>query len=222
MANQYTSGKYLLASQHTRKQSSSISSPSWDLKSGIYGSPSPGSHNDEGTVVYMYSREFFFIIPSTEVSRYWRVTWMTCWRVGWRVLVRSFWLDALVSKHRMCTTTEYLHTVMLCCHGDHSLSYSLHLCPSALGVLWFTLYMADTVLQENSTNLLSLIAIFLSAAGGLATYLHADSVGAYLPQNIKFRAIADAGYVCSQKSHRWISLMDLIRSRVYSAAVDAL
>ena len=111
---------------------------------------------------------------------------------------------------------------MLCCHGDHSLSYSLHLCPSALGVLWFTLYMADTVLQENSTNLLSLIAIFLSAAGGLATYLHADSVGAYLPQNIKFRAIADAGYVCSQKSHRWISLMDLIRSRVYSAAVDAL
>ena len=36
--------------------------------------------------------------------------------------------------------------------------------------------------------------ISLSAAGGLATYLHADAIGAYLPQNIKFRAIADAGY----------------------------
>ena len=36
--------------------------------------------------------------------------------------------------------------------------------------------------------------ISLSAAGGLATYLHADAVGAYLPLNIKFRAMADAGY----------------------------
>ena len=33
------------------------------------------------------------------------------------------------------------------------------------------------------------------AAGGIATYLHADFVREYLPENIKFRAMADAGYV---------------------------
>lgn len=32
------------------------------------------------------------------------------------------------------------------------------------------------------------------AAGGLATYLHADYVAAYLPPGIEFRAMADAGY----------------------------
>lgn len=30
-------------------------------------------------------------------------------------------------------------------------------------------------------------------AGGLATYIHADYVGTYLPQNVKYRAFADAG-----------------------------
>jgi hypothetical protein len=32
------------------------------------------------------------------------------------------------------------------------------------------------------------------SAGGLATYLHADYVGAYLPSGIKYRAFSDAGY----------------------------
>ena len=36
--------------------------------------------------------------------------------------------------------------------------------------------------------------VIIYTAGGLATYLHADHVSAYLPKNIKFRAFADAGY----------------------------
>jgi len=75
--------------------------------------------------------------------------------------------------------------------------------------------MADTVPQENSTNLLSSIATFLPAAGGLATYLHADSVGAYLPQNIKFRAIADAGYFLDIKTVSGVFLFQEMGKYVY-------
>ena len=35
------------------------------------------------------------------------------------------------------------------------------------------------------------------SAGGLATYLHADYVANILPQSVKYRALADAGYVAS-------------------------
>ena len=34
------------------------------------------------------------------------------------------------------------------------------------------------------------------SAGGLATYIHADYVATVLPKSAKFRAMADAGYIC--------------------------
>lgn len=35
--------------------------------------------------------------------------------------------------------------------------------------------------------------IHIYTAGGLATFIHADYVGAHLPENIEYRAFADAG-----------------------------
>ena len=49
--------------------------------------------------------------------------------------------------------------------------------------------------NKNNWSLFIQCCVSLCAAGGLATYLHVDTVAAYLPQSIKIRAMADAGYV---------------------------
>jgi hypothetical protein len=49
-------------------------------------------------------------------------------------------------------------------------------------------------LLSNGLNKATEVILTGCSAGGLATYLHADHVSAYLPKNIKFRAFADAGY----------------------------
>lgn len=58
-------------------------------------------------------------------------------------------------------------------------------------------YVHSRVSAECSTIILVFIVVIYShmihTAGGLATFIHADYVGAYLPQNIKYRAFADAG-----------------------------
>ncbi len=46
-------------------------------------------------------------------------------------------------------------------------------------------------------TMFSLVHVSLSCpvclAGGLATYIHADYVGAYIPQSVNFMGVADAG-----------------------------
>jgi hypothetical protein len=49
-------------------------------------------------------------------------------------------------------------------------------------------------LLNNGMNQASEVILTGCSAGGLATYLHADYVGSVLPSNVKYHAIADAGY----------------------------
>ena len=47
--------------------------------------------------------------------------------------------------------------------------------------------------KQHSEHYLNPHLYLVRAAGGLATYLHADAVRSYLPQAIKFKAFPDAG-----------------------------
>ena len=56
------------------------------------------------------------------------------------------------------------------------------------------------LLSVKDFNNISLCLLYTCSAGGLATYLHADMLPSLLPKDIKYKTMADAGYVCELRN----------------------
>ena len=57
------------------------------------------------------------------------------------------------------------------------------------------------LLSDKDFNNISLCLLYTCSAGGLATYLHADMLPSLLPKDIKYKTMADAGYVCELRKY---------------------
>ena len=69
------------------------------------------------------------------------------------------------------------------------------------------MHMSDSKIIAIASHSCHTRVYIVYTAGGLATFLHADYVGSILPQNVKYRAFADAGFVCIIHSYMYWTLI---------------